>query len=65
MSDKEFKVIIIKILPGLEKRVKDLSVTFNKGIEYIKKEKIGDEEVNNCNKKYTSSLEEAEEWISN
>lgn len=30
MFGKEFKVIVIKILPGLEKRVKDVSKLFMK-----------------------------------
>ena len=29
MSDREFKVIIIRILTGLEKRVEDMSETLN------------------------------------
>ena len=37
MPDQEFKVMIIKILTGLEKRVEDLSETFNKETENIKK----------------------------
>ena len=32
----EFKVLIIKILTGLEKRVEGLSVAFNKKMENIK-----------------------------
>lgn len=38
MHDKEFKVIVIKILAGLEKRVDDLSENFNKEMENITKE---------------------------
>ena len=34
--EREFKVMVIKILPGLEKRVEDLSKTLNKDIENIK-----------------------------
>jgi len=30
MPDREFKVMIIKILTGLEKRVKDISETLKK-----------------------------------
>ena len=37
MADKEFKVIVTKILTGLEKRVEDLSETFNKDIANIKR----------------------------
>ena len=37
MSDIEFKVIVMKIVTGLEKRVEDLSETLNKGIEKIKR----------------------------
>ena len=32
MLDREFKVVVINILIGLEKRVKDLSKTLNKEI---------------------------------
>lgn len=48
--DKEFKVMAMKILYGLDKRVKDLSKTFNKETyEY----KVRDKELDNRNKKYT------------
>ena len=43
IRDKEFKLVVIKILPGLEKRVEDLSETLNKE---IKKEPIRDEHHN-------------------
>ena len=33
MPDTEFKVIIIKILTALEKRVEDISESFNKEIK--------------------------------
>ena len=46
MSDREFKIMIIKILTGLEKRVEDISKTLNKE---IKKEPIRDEEHNKSN----------------
>lgn len=32
IHDKEFKVIFIQILPGLEKRVEDISETLNKEV---------------------------------
>ena len=35
--DKEFKVMIVKMLTGLEKRMEKFSETFNKEIENIKK----------------------------
>ena len=37
MPDQKFKVMIIKILTGLEKRIKDISEIFSKEIENIKK----------------------------
>ena len=37
IPDKEFKVIIIKILTGLEKKVEDFSETLNKEKYNIKK----------------------------
>ena len=37
ISDREFKVMVIKILNGLEKRVQDICENLNKNIETIKK----------------------------
>ena len=37
MPDREFKVMIIMILTGLEKRVEDISEALNKGTENIKR----------------------------
>ena len=37
VSDREFKVMVIKILTGLEKRVEGLGEAFNKQTENIKK----------------------------
>ena len=37
MPDKEFKLMVIKILIELEKRMEDLSKTLNKVTENIKK----------------------------
>ena len=37
MSNREFKVMVIKILTGLKKRVENVSETLNKDIESIKK----------------------------
>ena len=36
MPDREFKVMIIKILARLEKRVEDITKTLNKEIEPIR-----------------------------
>jgi len=36
MTDREFKVMVIKILTGIVKRVEDLGETLNKEIENIK-----------------------------
>jgi len=33
MPDREFKVVIIKILTGLEKRLEDIRETLNKELE--------------------------------
>lgn len=46
MPDTEFKIMVQKILHGLEKRRGDLSETL-KEIENIKKELIKDENLNN------------------
>ena len=40
MPDTDFKVMVIKILTGLEKRLENLSDTFNKEIENIKKNQL-------------------------
>ena len=45
MSDREFKVMVIKIIDGCEKRMGDLSKTFNEETEHIKK-KQSDKELN-------------------
>lgn len=37
MPDKDFRIMVIKIFTGLEKKVEDLSVIFKKEIENIKK----------------------------
>lgn len=37
MPDKEFKVMSIKMLTGLERRVKELGETFKREIKNIKK----------------------------
>ena len=46
MPDREFKVMIINILTGLEKRVEDISGTLIKEIENINKQS----EMNTINK---------------
>jgi len=38
MPDREFKIMVIKILTGLEKRVKDGTETLNEEIGHIKKD---------------------------
>lgn len=37
MPDRGFKIMVIKILTGIEKRREAFSETLNKEIEYIKK----------------------------
>ena len=39
MPDREFKVMVLKILPGLEKRVEGLRETLNKETGNIKKDR--------------------------
>lgn len=43
IPDREFKVMVIKILRGLEKRVEDRSETLDEETENINKEPIRDE----------------------
>lgn len=47
MLDRGFKLMVIKIHTGIEKRVEDLSEVFIKEIENIKKEPIKDEKLKN------------------
>ena len=68
MSDREFKVRIIKILTGLEKRVENLRETLNKEIDHTKKNQS---DMNNSITEITNTLdginnrlEKAEEWVS-
>ena len=62
MPDKEFKVMIIKILTGLEKRVEDISKTLNTEIKKKQSEiKNTINEIKNTLDGINSRLEEAEE----
>ena len=67
VPDREFEVMVIKILTGLEKRVEGLSETLNKGTEKTKKNqsemKNSINEIKNALDGMNSTLEEAEEWI--
>ena len=69
MPHREFKVMVIKILARLEKRVEDLSETFNKERTNIKKNqsdmKNSMNEMKNELNGITSRLEETEEWATN
>ena len=59
---------MIKIFTGLEKKMQDLSETFNKEIENIKKKKELKNtitEIKNTLERLNSRLEDAEEQISN
>ena len=47
MPEKEFKVMVMKILTWLENKVDKFHVNFNKEIENIKKEPVRVEEFNN------------------
>ena len=47
MSDKQFKVMAIKILTRLEKRVEDFSETLSKEIQNIRKKPVRDEQFTN------------------
>lgn len=51
LLDREFKVMLVKVLTGLE-RMDELRVGFNIGRKY-KKEPVRAEECSNCNEKYT------------
>lgn len=54
LLDKEFKVIVIKILIKLCREVDKLSENFNEEVKIVKKKKtIRTEEYNNWNETYT------------
>ena len=63
--DREFKVMVIKALIGLEKRVGDISETFNKEIENIKRDqsetKNSITEIKHTLHRINNKLEEAEQ----
>ena len=59
MPDKEFKVMITKILTGLEKRVEEMSETLNTKI----RTNSTINEIRYTRDKINSSLEEVEEKI--
>lgn len=64
MHDKEFKVMITKILTGLEKRVEEMSETLNTKIRTNTAEIKGSiNEIRYTLDKINSSLEEVEEKI--
>ena len=61
MPDREFKVIIIRVLPGLEKRVKSMSETHNREIRNdVAETKDSINEMRNMLNGTTSRLEETE-----
>ena len=64
MPDREFKVMDIKILTGLEKRVEDLNKTLNKEIKNTEKNQLEMKnsitEIKNTLDGINSRLEEAE-----
>ena len=68
MPDKEFKVMIIKIFTGLEKRMEDFSETFNKEVENIKKNqselKNTITDIKHTLERINSRLEDGKEHIS-
>lgn len=65
MTDREFKVIIIKILKGLEKRVEDISETLNKEIKNnISKMKNSISEIKNTIDGINSRLQKVKECVS-
>ena len=51
MLDKEFKIMVIKMLTGLERRVYEFCENFNKEIENTQKKPLRAEEYKNCNEK--------------
>lgn len=67
--DKEFKVMIIKVLTGFEKKVDGLNENFNKKIETIKNKQLELKSTlidrKNTLDGISSRLEDAEEWTNN
>ena len=65
MPDREFKVMVIKILTGLEKRVEDISETLNNEIKKNQSEmKNTINEIKNTLDGINNRVDEAEESIS-
>ena len=64
MPDREFKVIVIRILTGFEKRVEDMSEILNTEIRNNKAATKGSiNKMRNTLDVMNSRLEEAEEYI--
>ena len=53
MSDREFKVLVMKILTRLEKSIEDVKNIFNKGTENIEKKQTEKNSITEM-KKYTT-----------
>lgn len=65
MPDKEFKIMIINILTGHKKIMKDVSETLNREMKMNQSEmKNSISEIKNILDEINGKLEEAEEWTS-
>ena len=68
LLEKEFRVMIVKMIQNLENRMQKIQETFNKDLEELKsKQTIMKNKVNEINyslKGINSRITEAEEWIS-
>ena len=63
MPDREFKVMIIKILAGLEKRLKDISETLNEEIKKKNRDNTILEIKTTTTEEINNMLEKAKEQI--
>ena len=53
LTNKELKVMVIKILNEFRRKMEEHSANFNRVLENQRKETTRAKEYNNCNEKYT------------
>ena len=61
LSEREFRVIIVKMIQDLRIKMEMIQEMFTRGLEELENKQI---EINNILKRINSRLTEAEEWIS-
>ena len=67
LPEKEFRVMIVKIIQNLGNRMEKIQETFNKDVEELKSKQTMNNTINeikNTLERIKSRITEAEEWIS-